>query len=89
MTLKAETDAVAGVLRAKRAHRSPAGRPRKGGSAVADPKAQEFLRRAVQHAYGFGHLPSEDEMVQVAEQWRPYRSLAVIYLFASQSEIGA
>ena len=47
------------------------------------------LRRAVRHAYGFDHLPTEDEMVQVAERWRPYRSLAVSYLFASESEIGA
>jgi DNA-3-methyladenine glycosylase II len=42
------------------------------------------LRRAVQHAYRFDHLPTEDEMVQVAEKWRPYRSLAVSYLFASE-----
>jgi 3-methyladenine DNA glycosylase/8-oxoguanine DNA glycosylase len=42
------------------------------------------LRRAVQHAYGFDHLPTESEMVQVAEPWRPYRSLAVGYLFASE-----
>ena len=46
------------------------------------------LRRAVQHAYGFDHLPTEDEMVQVAEPWRPYRSLAVSYLFASEFEKG-
>ena len=46
------------------------------------------LRRAVQRAYGFDHPPTEDEMVQVAERWRPYRSLAVSYLFASESEIG-
>jgi DNA-3-methyladenine glycosylase II len=46
------------------------------------------LRRAVQHAYGFDHLPTEEEMAQVAERWRPYRSLAVSYLFASESEIG-
>jgi 3-methyladenine DNA glycosylase/8-oxoguanine DNA glycosylase len=43
---------------------------------------------AVQRAYGFDHLPTEDEMVQVAERWRPYRSLAVSYLFASQFEKG-
>jgi DNA-3-methyladenine glycosylase II len=42
------------------------------------------LRRAVRHAYGFGHLPSADEMVEVAERWRPYRSLAASYLFASE-----
>jgi DNA-3-methyladenine glycosylase II len=46
------------------------------------------LRRAVQHAYGFDQLPSENEMVQVAEPWRPYRSLAVSYLFASELEKG-
>jgi DNA-3-methyladenine glycosylase II len=46
------------------------------------------LRRAVRHAYGFDLLPTEDEMVQVAERWRPYRSLAVSYLFASEFEKG-
>ena len=46
------------------------------------------LRRAVQRAYGFDHLPTEDEMVQVPERWRPYRSLAVSYLFASEFEKG-
>ena len=46
------------------------------------------LRRAVKRAYGFDHLPTEDEMVQVAERWRPYRSLAVDYLFASEYEKG-
>jgi DNA-3-methyladenine glycosylase II len=42
------------------------------------------LRRAVQRAYGFDHLPTEEEMDQLAERWRPYRSLAVYYLFASE-----
>jgi DNA-3-methyladenine glycosylase II len=46
------------------------------------------LRRAVQRAYAFDHLPTEDEMVQVAERWRPYRSLAVSYVFASEFEKG-
>src|ERR1700756_41411 len=46
------------------------------------------LRRAVQRAYGFDHLPAEDEMLQLAERWRPYRSLAVSYLFASEYEKG-
>jgi DNA-3-methyladenine glycosylase II len=44
------------------------------------------LRHAVQRAYGFDHLPTEVEMVQLAEGWRPYRSLAVSYLFASAYE---
>ena len=42
------------------------------------------LRRAVKGAYGFDHLPTDDEMLQLAERWRPYRSLAVSYLFASE-----
>src|ERR1700752_2093415 len=46
------------------------------------------LRRPVERADGFDHLPTEDEMVQVAERWRPYRSLAVGYLFASEFEKG-
>jgi DNA-3-methyladenine glycosylase II len=46
------------------------------------------LRRAVERTYGFDHLPTEDEMVQVAERWRPHRSLAVSYLFASEFEKG-
>jgi DNA-3-methyladenine glycosylase II len=40
------------------------------------------LRRAVQRAYGFDHTPTELEMDQLAQRWRPYRSLGVAYLFA-------
>jgi DNA-3-methyladenine glycosylase II len=46
------------------------------------------LRRTVERAYGFDHLPTEDEMAAVAECWRPYRSLAMSYLFASEFEEG-
>src|SRR6516162_3006119 len=46
MTPKSEKDAAAGVRRAKRAQRGPRGRTRRATSAVADPKAREFLRRA-------------------------------------------
>ena len=46
------------------------------------------LRRAVERAYGFDHLPTEDQMLQMAERWRPYRSLAVSYLFESEFEKG-
>jgi DNA-3-methyladenine glycosylase II len=47
------------------------------------------LRRAVQHAYGLDHPPSEEEMVRIAQPWRPYRSLAVSYLFAAEFDDGA
>ena len=46
------------------------------------------LRRAVERAYGLDHRPTEDEMAALAERWRPYRSLAVSYLFASEFEEG-
>ena len=44
------------------------------------------LRHAVQRLYGLDQAPSEEEMVKLAERWRPYRSLAVSYLFASAYE---
>jgi len=44
------------------------------------------LRHAIQRAYGFDHLPTDDEVAQVSDRWRPYRSLAVSYLFASESD---
>jgi DNA-3-methyladenine glycosylase II len=42
------------------------------------------LRRAIQRAYGFDQLPTEEELTQLSDRWRPYRSLAVSYLFASE-----
>jgi DNA-3-methyladenine glycosylase II len=42
------------------------------------------LRRAIQRAYGLDHLPTEDELIELSDRWRPYRSLAVSYLFASE-----
>ena len=44
------------------------------------------LRRAIQRIYGFDHVPSEAELVEISDRWRPYRSLAVSYLFASEYE---
>ena len=42
------------------------------------------LRRAIQRVYAFDHVPTEDELVALSDRWRPYRSLAVSYLFASE-----
>jgi DNA-3-methyladenine glycosylase II len=41
------------------------------------------LRKAIQVAYGLERPPSSAEVVAMAEKWRPYRSLATAYLFAS------
>jgi DNA-3-methyladenine glycosylase II len=42
------------------------------------------LRRVIQRSYGFDHVPTEYELVEISDRWRPYRSLAVSYLFASE-----
>lgn len=41
------------------------------------------LRHVIQRVYGLDHSPSDDEIRRMAEGWRPYRSLAVSYLFAA------
>ena len=46
------------------------------------------LRRAIQRSYGFDQLPTEEEVAEVSDRWRPYRSLAVSYLFASEYDEG-
>ena len=42
------------------------------------------LRRAIQRLYGFDHVPTQDELIELSDRWRPYRSLAVSYVFASE-----
>jgi DNA-3-methyladenine glycosylase II len=44
------------------------------------------LRKAVQVAYQLDHLPSQQEVLAIAEKWRPYRSLATSYLFSAAFE---
>jgi DNA-3-methyladenine glycosylase II len=41
------------------------------------------LRKAIQAAYMLDHLPTQDEVLAIAEKWRPYRSLATSYLFTA------
>jgi DNA-3-methyladenine glycosylase II len=44
------------------------------------------LRKAVRAAYQLDHLPAEEEVLAIAEKWRPYRSLATSYLFSTAYE---
>jgi DNA-3-methyladenine glycosylase II len=44
------------------------------------------LRKAIQAAYRLDHLPSQQEVLAIAENWRPYRSLATSYLFSAAFE---
>ena len=41
------------------------------------------IRRAIERAYGLGALPQAPEIEQIAEPWRPYRTLACRYLWRS------
>jgi DNA-3-methyladenine glycosylase II len=47
------------------------------------PAADLGIRHAVRDAYGLDHVPSEKEVRQLGEAWRPYRSLATAYLYRS------
>ncbi len=44
------------------------------------------LRKAIRDAYHLNHLPTQDEVLEIAEKWRPFRSLATSYLFAAGLE---
>jgi DNA-3-methyladenine glycosylase II len=41
------------------------------------------IRRAVQIAYGMDDLPRPEELERIAEEWRPHRTLACLYLWRS------
>jgi DNA-3-methyladenine glycosylase II len=44
------------------------------------------LRKAIQSAYQLDHLPTQQEVLDIADSWRPYRSLATSYLFSAAFE---
>jgi len=44
------------------------------------------LRKAVRSAYQLDHLPTQEEVLAIADKWRPYRSLATSYLFSAAFE---
>ena len=41
------------------------------------------VRQAIQRAYGLEKMPSEREVREIGEAWRPNRSLATAYLYSS------
>ena len=44
------------------------------------------LRKSIKAAYQLDHLPTQQEVLAIAEKWRPYRSLATSYLFSAAFE---
>jgi DNA-3-methyladenine glycosylase II len=41
------------------------------------------IRKAAQRAYGLDGLPTAPELEQLGDKWRPHRTLASLYLWAS------
>jgi DNA-3-methyladenine glycosylase II len=41
------------------------------------------IRRAVQISYGMEELPGPEELERIADEWRPHRTLACLYLWRS------
>lgn len=41
------------------------------------------IRRAVMIEYGLAELPGHDQLIEISECWRPHRTLACLYLWAS------
>lgn len=44
------------------------------------------LRKTIQRVYRIDHLPTQAEVLALAERWRPWRSLATAYLFQAAFE---
>jgi DNA-3-methyladenine glycosylase II len=44
------------------------------------------LRKAIRAAYQLDHIPTQQEVLDIADKWRPYRSLATSYLFSAAFE---
>jgi hypothetical protein len=60
--------------------------PRRWTAQLPDvfPSGDLALRRAARRLYGLERLPTEQELLDIAERWKPYRSLAAGYLFLSE-----
>ena len=50
---------------------------------MCSPVGDLGIRRAMMLAYGLPELPEPAEMERIAEPWRPHRTLACEFLWAS------
>ena len=41
------------------------------------------IRKGAQLAYGLEEMPTEDELEQIGEKWRPHRTIACLYFWRS------
>jgi DNA-3-methyladenine glycosylase II len=47
------------------------------------------IRKAVQIEYGLEEMPAPQQVLEIGEAWRPYRSLASLYLWESLASVPA
>jgi DNA-3-methyladenine glycosylase II len=52
----------------------------RGAGVVDDITDDPVSKEAVQRLYGLDHLPDQDEVLQLAESWRPYRMWATVLM---------
>lgn len=45
------------------------------------------IRKAIQLEYGLGEMPTPTRVIEIGEPWRPYRSLASLYLWESLAAV--
>ena len=45
------------------------------------------IRKAIQIEYGLGEMPPPKRVIEIGEPWRPYRSLASLYLWESLAAV--
>ena len=45
------------------------------------------IRKAIQLEYSLGEMPPPKEVIEIGEPWRPYRSLASLYLWESLAAV--
>lgn len=45
------------------------------------------VRMGVRDEYGLKELPTKDELIEIAEKWRPYRSIASWYMWRSRGPV--
>jgi DNA-3-methyladenine glycosylase II len=52
----------------------------RGAGVVDEVTDEEVSKQAVERLYGLDHRPRHDEVLRLAEAWRPYRMWALVLL---------
>ncbi len=44
------------------------------------------IQKGIKEVYGMKHMPNSEKMLELSEKWKPYRSVAALYLWRSQDQ---